>query len=149
MNFLEERIVKDGIAKGHFSEKEYYTDNVHPTIQGHTLMSDCLMNLVATVDKAKIDEKIEVPTKNFARMGLSGLKRIYDDDKNVKISKGSFTDVPMKIKSGKTPLLIPTSKTIPCNPSGPEIPAKGMLASSAPKPMGSRSRGSNSLAMAR
>ena len=94
-------IVKDGIAKGHFSEKEYYTDNVHPTIQGHTLMSDCLMNLVATVDKAKIDEKIEVPTKSFARMGLSGLKRIYDDDKNVKISKGSFTDVDKQCQSVK------------------------------------------------
>lgn len=99
INMLE--IVNDGIKKGYFSKEEFYSDYVHPTIQGHTLMSDCLMNLVATVDKAKFDEKIAVSEKTYTKSGLSGLKRILGNDKNVKILKGSFTETDSQCQSLK------------------------------------------------
>ena len=91
VNMLE--IVNKAIKQKNFLSKEYYTDIVHPTIEGHTLMADCLMNLIDIVDKSKIDQKIDVPLQTFTKSGIVGLKRIEGNNKNVKISKGSFTEV--------------------------------------------------------
>lgn len=90
VNMLE--IVNKAIKQGNFSKEEYYTDIVHPTIEGHTLMTDCLMNLVDIVDKSKIDQKFDIPTQTFTKSGIVGLKRIEGNDENVKIKEGSFKE---------------------------------------------------------
>ncbi len=90
INMLE--IVNSSIEKKIFTKEQYYSDYVHPTIEGHQMMSDALMNLVSKVDKAKLDTPIVVPAKPF-KEGLSGLIRINGDDENVKIKAGGFTSI--------------------------------------------------------
>ena len=90
INMLE--IVKSSISTGKFSKSDYYTDSVHPTKKGHTMMKDCLMNLVKKVDNAKLDEPFEIPQNFWKSPSLSGIKQILGNDKNVKITKGSFTE---------------------------------------------------------
>lgn len=90
INMLE--VVNSSIQKGLFTKEEYYSDYVHPTKEGHEIMSDALMNLVSKVDKAKLDTPISVPAKPF-KEGLSGLIRINGNDENVKISAGSFKGI--------------------------------------------------------
>jgi len=88
INMLD--VVNNALKDGTFKKEEYYTDIVHPTYEGHELMKDCLMNLLAKVDKAKLDAKVDVPAKLYKEPGLNGLIRIFGDDENVKITKGGF-----------------------------------------------------------
>lgn len=86
-------VVNKAIENGTFTKEDYYDDYVHPTKEGHTLMCDSLMYLLATVNSAEKEEQYAVPEKNLSRKGLNGLVRILGDDENVKISKGSFNSI--------------------------------------------------------
>lgn len=88
INMLD--VVNNALKDGTFKKEEYYTDIVHPTYEGHELMKDCLMNLLAKVDKEKMDPEVKVPEKLYKEPGLNGLIRIFGDDENVKITKGGF-----------------------------------------------------------
>lgn len=83
-------VVNDAINNGTFKKEDFYADYVHPTKYGHTLMCDSLMNLLKTVDNAKKDKKVNVPSENAVKKALTNVVRILGDDANVKISKGSF-----------------------------------------------------------
>ena len=83
-------VVKKGISSGKVKEKDYYTDNVHPTKDGHQFMSDSLMNLLAVVDKAAKDSPCAIPAESLKNPSFSGMKMILGDDENVKISAGAF-----------------------------------------------------------
>ena len=99
INMLE--IVKSSISTGKFSKSDYYTDSVHPTKKGHTMMKDCLMNLIKKVDNANQDEPFDIPKNYWKSPSLSGIKQILGEDKNVKISKGSFNQVDKQCQSIK------------------------------------------------
>jgi hypothetical protein len=94
-------IVKLSISTGKFSKSDYYTDSVHPTKKGHTMMKDCLMNLVKKVDNANQDDPFDIPKNYWKSPSLSGIKQILGEDKNVKISKGSFNQVDKQCQSIK------------------------------------------------
>ncbi|MBP3742596.1 MAG: SGNH/GDSL hydrolase family protein [Treponema sp.] len=98
-------VVKKGISSGKVKEKDYYTDNVHPTKDGHQFMSDSLMNLLAVVDKAAKDSPCAVPAESLKNPSFSGMKMILGDDENVKISAGAFNK-----KDGATQTLKKTNK---------------------------------------
>ena len=83
-------VVKSALSKKTFSQKDYYTDNVHPTKSGHQFMSDSLMNLISTVDKAEKDAQVSVPEDCIKTPSFSGMKMITSDDENVRISAGAF-----------------------------------------------------------
>ena len=83
-------VVKKAISSGKVKEKSYYTDNVHPTKDGHNFMSDSLMNLFAVVDKAAKDSPCAIPSESIKNPSFSGMKMITGDDENVKISAGAF-----------------------------------------------------------
>lgn len=88
--------VKPENRNGEFTDKEYYTDNVHPFMGGHEIMRDCLMNMLAVCDNAKADEKVSVPAAYKNQPCFNEIKMISNDfsDANVKIiSKGSFDKV--------------------------------------------------------
>lgn len=86
-------VVEKAINDKTFTKEDFYTDIVHPTKKGHTLMCDSLMYLFKVVDSAKQDSAVDVPQKPLAQKSLSGMIRILGDDENVKISKGSFNTV--------------------------------------------------------
>ena len=98
-------VVKKGISSGKVKEKDYYTDNVHPTKDGHQFMSDSLMNLLAVVDKAAKDSPCAIPAESLKNPSFSGMKMILGDDENVKISAGAFNK-----KDGATQTLKKTNK---------------------------------------
>ncbi|MCR4579411.1 MAG: SGNH/GDSL hydrolase family protein [Treponema sp.] len=93
--------VKRAITGKKFKESDYYTDNVHPTKEGHQLMAECLMNLFAVVDKASMDSAVSVPADFVKTPAFSGMKMITGDDENVKISAGAFNQADKNTQSIK------------------------------------------------
>ena len=84
-----------------FKDEQFYTDNVHPTKEGHTIMSDCLMNILDIADKALPDEVYEIPSTYKKPHELSGFCQIKGDDDNVKIFAGSFNSTDSQTQSIK------------------------------------------------
>lgn len=93
--------VKESIDKKLFTHDEYFTDNVHPTLEGHQLVTACLINLINTIDKDKKDSAIKVPEKLFKTPGFNNFIRILGDDDNVRIVKGGFKDTDLQTQSLK------------------------------------------------
>lgn len=91
VNMLD--VVNDSMKNGVFTKEQYYSDYVHPTFDGHKIMCDCLMTLVDKMDKAKADEKIAVPEKAWKEPAMLGMKQIFGDDENVKITAGGFNQI--------------------------------------------------------
>lgn len=84
--------VKAGVSAGNFKQEQYYTDNVHPTKEGHEIQADCLMNILAKTDEAPAAEAYPVPEGFYTRSGnFSGLIRITGDNDDVKITEGGWS----------------------------------------------------------
>ena len=81
-----------GVGKGYFTKNpgEYYADNVHPTKSGHELQADAIMNLFAAVDASSDDAESAVPENWCKPKPLTNFTRIFDNDKNVKITKDNI-----------------------------------------------------------
>ena len=94
-------VVKDGIAKGKFSQKDYYTDNVHPTKDGHEFQADCLMTLVNKTDEQNLNDSAEIPQEWLKAKPLTNFTRILGDDENVKIQAGGFNGTDFTTQSIK------------------------------------------------
>ena len=94
-------VVKDGIAKGKFSQKDYYTDNVHPTKDGHEFQADCLMTLVNKTDEQTLNDSAEIPQEWLKAKPLTNFTRILGDDENVKIQAGGFNGTDFTTQSIK------------------------------------------------
>ena len=98
--------ITEPINAGIVQKNKYYSDYVHPKKEGHTFMADCLMNLFAKVDSMEIRESVPVPEETLRSKSLADFVRIYDDDENVRIQKGSFCDIDANcqsyLKTGKS-----------------------------------------------
>lgn len=83
--------IKDAITSTtEVPDATFFSDEYHPKTYGHTVMSDCLMYLLATVDAAKENNQLMVPDlakkgRNFVDMQL-----IYEDTPDVKVEIGGF-----------------------------------------------------------
>lgn len=84
--------VQDAInnRQNSFADNQFYTDIVHPTKEGHTIMKDCLMNILDIADKAEEDEPFEIPADYRKPRNFKNFKQILGDDENVKIDSGDF-----------------------------------------------------------
>ena len=83
--------IKTPVAKGLFTNKDFFTDIVHPTKEGHEFMADCLMTLLAKIDNDELNNKNELPQDVYRAPSFAGFKQILGDDENVKITKGGFS----------------------------------------------------------
>ncbi len=99
--------VQDAInnRQGSFTDEQFFTDIVHPTKDGHSIMKDCLMNIIEIADKAEAHEEYAVPADYRKRKNFAGFKQILGDDENVKISSGDFNGT-----DGQTQTLKKTNK---------------------------------------
>ncbi len=77
-------------SKSLLSKKDYFTDNVHPTLEGHVFMTDCLMNLLNKIDSAEEDTAMEIPENAFKNPDFKNLQRIDANNQNVEIIPGDF-----------------------------------------------------------
>lgn len=82
-------------------DSDFFTDNVHPTKDGHEFMADALIHLFKEVDAQSIEEKFEIPETWYKQNPFNNFKRITGDDENVKINKGSFSSVDPNTQSIK------------------------------------------------
>lgn len=73
-----------------FSDAQYFTDIVHPTKDGHSIMKDCLMNIIDIADKADAEEEAAIPAEYKKRKNFAGFAQILGDNDDVKISAGDF-----------------------------------------------------------
>ncbi|MGN1206159.1 MAG: carbohydrate binding domain-containing protein [Eubacterium sp.] len=93
----------DGIMQ-YFDEDGFYEwyfgDKLHPNKRGYKLMSDCIMNLMDTVDKAKADTDnitdidAMAPKKTSTYQGIKMIDattKVEDDADLISIDAGSFT----------------------------------------------------------
>ena len=93
----------DGITK-YFDEDGFYDwyfgDKLHPNNRGYKLMSDCIMNLMDTVDNAQADTDnitdidAMAPKTTAAYQGMKMIDantKAEDDDALISIDAGSFT----------------------------------------------------------
>lgn len=82
------------------TDSVFYVDYVHPSTMGHTIMTDCLMNLINQIDKDTEDTPNSIPADyKVSDSSFSGFTQIlpdyapgYKEDSNVKLSCGSFTE---------------------------------------------------------
>ena len=81
------------------TDSVFYVDYVHPSTMGHTIMCDCLMNLVTQIDSDAEDSPLEIPEdyevsdscfSNFTHI-LPDYAPSYKGNAGVKFSAGSFT----------------------------------------------------------
>ncbi|NLC92223.1 MAG: SGNH/GDSL hydrolase family protein [Treponema sp.] len=86
-------IVNKSINNKTINEKDFYTDIVHPTKEGHELVADCLMQLLNQTNKNKQNEKPAIPTKSYLESNLFGFKQILSDNQDVKITSGGFNSI--------------------------------------------------------
>lgn len=70
----------------------YYTDNVHPTKNGHKFMCDCLENLLTAVKDEETDEAPVIPEGYFNKNAFENWTTIDRDNlaDGVTISEGGF-----------------------------------------------------------
>lgn len=87
-------LVNVALKDGKFKEKDYYVDTVHPTKNGHEVQADCLMNLINKIYTSDVDEKNQLPESEYcAAPTFVGMKKIFGDNEDVKITKGCFNSV--------------------------------------------------------
>ena len=102
-------LVKAATSAGLFTEKQYYSDYVHPTKEGHEIQADCIMNVLSKIDAEELAEKKDVPEKSYNRNSFDNFARITGDNDDVKIDAGSFkgtdsaTQSIQKTKKGNFP----------------------------------------------
>ena len=101
VNMLE--VVNESLKNNVFKKEAYYTDIVHPTIEGHEFMCDCLMTLVIILPIIDIYPPVQLPAAFFKEPNFYGMKRIYPDNKDssVKIEAGEFRETDRKCQTLK------------------------------------------------
>ena len=95
--------IQDAInnRKNSFTDEQFFTDIVHPTKEGHTIMAECLMNILDIADKAEYDENFPIPEDYKKNRNFSGFRQIKGDDENVKINSGDFNSIDSATQSLK------------------------------------------------
>ena len=98
--------IKDAIVPeletGTITDEDFFFDEYHPTDLGHAFMADCIMHYFATVDKqSMVENDIEIGELPIVGNSFEDIKMVDNktDDDNVKIDKGSFTEVDAKVTS--------------------------------------------------
>ena len=84
------------LDNGKLTDDEFFGDIYHPTNLGHKLMSDCLINLFDKIDQEeKSITDIIIPKKPKIGASFLNVKMLHSrsDNKDIKIIKGSFSDV--------------------------------------------------------
>ena len=76
--------------KNLFSVKQFFTDVVHPTKEGHAFVADCLMNFIIQSESRAADSAFAVPAEYLRNPSFSNFKQIAGDDENVRIDRGCF-----------------------------------------------------------
>ena len=79
------------VTFGYLTDKEFFADEYHPTTYGHTIMTDCIMKLLADIDAEELEEKNPVPETPYKSWAFGDMKMITRKTEGISIKEGSFT----------------------------------------------------------
>ena len=102
--------IKNAVAtpylQGNLNDAKFFSDEYHPTTYGHTIMSDCIMQLIAEIDEEEADEMNAVPETGRKALDFRRAEMITEESEGVAITKGSFTltDSAIQYAAGKPSL---------------------------------------------
>ncbi len=91
--------VKEPLADGNMTKKEFFADEYHPTTYGHKIMADCLGELVREVENAESSGEVaalpadSIKSPDFMDMHLLTSK----GEGGVEVSAGSFADADTQV----------------------------------------------------
>ena len=83
--------ISPAITKGYMTKTKFYADEYHPNNYGHTVMKDCIMQLLATIDAEEAEEMNSVPEAAKKGRDFVGTKLIDSATEGIAIDAGSFT----------------------------------------------------------
>lgn len=89
--------IKDAISpainKKYMAKTKFYADSYHPNNYGHTVMSDCIMQLIAQVDAEEPEEINLIPDNGIKGRDFSGMQMIDSKTEGISVEPGAFTKV--------------------------------------------------------
>ena len=99
--------ISPAISKKYMAKTKFYADSYHPNNYGHTVMKDCIMQLLATIDAEEAEEMSAVPEAPKKGRDFVGTKMIDSATEGISVSAGSFTKVdsavqPFNVKGGSS-----------------------------------------------
>ena len=87
------------ITFGYLTDKQFFTDEYHPTTYGHTIMKDCIMKLLADIDAEELEEKNPIPDAPCKSWAFADMKMITRKTEDISIKEGSFTLTDKEVQS--------------------------------------------------
>lgn len=85
--------ISPAITKNYMAKTKFYADSYHPNNYGHTVMKDCIMQLISEIDAEEAEEMNAIPETPIKGRDFSGMKMITSESEDVTIEKGAFTKV--------------------------------------------------------
>ncbi len=84
--------IVDPFKNNNLTDAEFFADDYHPTAYGHTVMSDCLMNLLAVVDAEEAEEMTTLPETGTKGLEFKHVVMLESgvDYEGITITPGSF-----------------------------------------------------------
>ncbi|MBE5873384.1 MAG: SGNH/GDSL hydrolase family protein [Lachnospiraceae bacterium] len=79
------------VTFGYLTDEEFFADEYHPTTYGHTIMTDCIMKLLADIDAEELEEKNPIPDAPYKSWNFADMKMITRKTEGISIKEGSFT----------------------------------------------------------
>lgn len=87
--------IKDAISpainKNYMAKSKFYADDYHPNNYGHTVMKDCIMQLLATIDAEEAEAMNPVPETAKKGLDFVGTKLIDSATEGITVDAGAFT----------------------------------------------------------
>ncbi|MBO4415487.1 MAG: SGNH/GDSL hydrolase family protein [Lachnospiraceae bacterium] len=93
---LKDAVYKSG-GKNRIENSMYFSDDYHPTSYGHTLMKNCLMNLLKHADEAEPNVQKELPEKAIKGRSFMNLTAVDSANKVDGLNTGSFGSTDEKV----------------------------------------------------
>lgn len=85
--------ISPAITKKYMTKNKYYSDDYHPNNYGHTVMKDCIMQLLSVIDAEEAEEMNAIPEAPIKGRDFVGTKQIDSATEGIKVNQGSFTKV--------------------------------------------------------
>ena len=91
--------ISPAINKNYMAKTKYYSDSYHPNNYGHTVMKDCIMQLLAVIDAEEAEEMNVIPEAPIKGRDFVGTKMIDSATEGIAVTAGSFTKADNAVQS--------------------------------------------------
>lgn len=80
-------------ANGTITDEKFFSDDYHPTTYGHTIMADCIVDVLCKAGENQLDSYTALPQKAVTACDFMNMTLITADDLNgAKVNAGGFKE---------------------------------------------------------